>query len=151
MRTQIKMESGCPEPWAEIHTAQLTDEVKAAAAALTGTGERTLTGEKNGSIFLLRPEEIELIRVERERTTAYLRDGESYEIRRRLYDLEAALSPGFLRISKSTLVNFQRIRSVEPTIGGLMRLLTRSGQSDYISRKYLPAFKAALGLGGKKE
>ena len=151
MKTEIKLEPGCQEPWAEIHTAEVTDEIQNAVRWLSGDKERTLNGEREGRIFPLRREKLELIRVERERTMAYTQQGECYEIRRRLYELEEILSPEFLRISKGALVNLAYIRCVEPTLGGLMQLVTQGGQRECISRKFLPAFKKALGLGGKMQ
>ncbi|MBC8570178.1 LytTR family DNA-binding domain-containing protein [Zongyangia hominis] len=152
MKVELKLDPALLEPVVTIRAPRLSEEVRRLMEELSGdVRDMTVTGEKNGRYFPLRPEDVELIRVEGEKTMAYLQNGERYEVRRRLYELEKAFSPGLLRISKGALVNLGRVESVEPTIGGLMRLFMKSGQSDYISRKYLPAFKAALGLGGKRK
>ncbi len=65
---------------------------------------------------------------------------------KRLYSYEEQLGGGFMRISKSTLVNLSFIDSVEPSFNGMMHLRLKNGCKDYISRKYLPAFKKYLGI-----
>lgn len=65
---------------------------------------------------------------------------------KRLYEFEALLGSGFMRISKSTIVNLHQLDCLELTLGGLMLLILKNGCKDYISRKYLPAFKKYLGL-----
>lgn len=49
-----------------------------------------------------------------------------------------------MRVSKSVLVNLQYLDCVEPSFGGIMLLVLKNGCKDYISRKYLPAFKNIL-------
>ncbi|HHT54760.1 MAG TPA: LytTR family transcriptional regulator, partial [Clostridiales bacterium] len=44
---------------------------------------------------------------------------------------------GFIRISKSVLVNLKYLDCVEPSFGGIMLLVLKNGCKDYISRKYL--------------
>ena len=60
--------------------------------------------------------------------------------------MEKLLGSGFMRISKSTLINLKQINSVEPSFHGTMLVILKNGNKDYISRKYLPAFKKYLGI-----
>ncbi|MDQ7162158.1 LytTR family DNA-binding domain-containing protein [Lactobacillus delbrueckii] len=52
----------------------------------------------------------------------------------------------FMQISKQAVVNLTCLESVEASFNGTMFLRLEHGLSDYISRKYLPAFKQYLGL-----
>ena len=69
-----------------------------------------------------------------------------YSAKKRLCDIEKALGEGFMRISKTTLVNLKYIAYVEPYFNGTMLLVMKNGSKDSISRKYLPKFKEYLGL-----
>ena len=145
MKVEIKIVEGTPEPWAALYAAELTPELQRAAALLEAEGGGRLVVEQRERLFVLRPEEVYMIRVENEKTLVYTKS-EQYACGKRLYELETSLGSGFLRINKSTLVNLERLDYVEPTLGGLMLLVLKNGCRDHISRRYLPAFKQYLGL-----
>ena len=145
MKVEIKIVEGTPEPWAALYAAELTPELQRAAALLEAEGGGRLVVEQRERLFVLRPEEVYMIRVENEKTLVCTKS-EQYTCGKRLYELETALGGGFLRINKSTLVNLERLDYVEPTLGGLMLLVLKNGCRDHISRRYLPAFKQYLGL-----
>ena len=73
-------------------------------------------------------------------------DKKQYRSGKRLYELEALLGPDFMRVSKSTIINLHLLDYVAPSLGGVMVLVMKNGLRDYISRKYLPAFKRYLGI-----
>ena len=71
---------------------------------------------------------------------------DSYICMKRLYEAEEILGRGFLRISKSAIVNLRYLDSVEPSMSGMMLLKLKNGMKDYVSRKYLPSLKNYLGI-----
>jgi hypothetical protein len=71
---------------------------------------------------------------------------QKFRSRKRLYELSFQLGKQFMQISKSTLVNLSYLDSIQPGFGGTMLLKLKNGCKDYVSRKYLPAFKNYLGL-----
>ena len=146
MKVEIRQTPEAAEAYAVIYTAELTPEVRRAAAVLEGEApERVVAASDNGRIAVLQPDEIFLVRVEQEKTVIYA-EKKSYTSKKRLYELETALGSGLMRISKSALVNLRQLRCVEPALGGLMLLVLKNGCREYISRSYLPAFKRYLGL-----
>lgn len=69
----------------------------------------------------------------------------------RLYELESLLkTKQFCRISRSTIVNLMKIRSIQPALNGRFMLLLETGEKLIISRSYVKAFKKAL-KGGKED
>lgn len=68
---------------------------------------------------------------------------EIYEVRVKLYELESiGRSKGFVRINKGTVVNVNRILSVESEFSGNYILLLKDGGGRLtISRKYVKDFK----------
>ena len=146
MRVEIHQTPEAAEAYAVIYTAQLTPEIRRAATLLEEeASQRVVTASDNGRIVVLQPDEIFLIRVEREKTMVYT-EKNAYISKKRLYELETVLGNGFLHISKSAAVNLRQLRCVEPSLGGLMLLVLKNGCKEYISRSYLPAFKQYLGL-----
>ena len=62
---------------------------------------------------------------------------EVYETRERLYVLEKLLPASFIRISRSVILNLDKVRLYRPILNGLMEAGLENGESVYISRKYL--------------
>ncbi len=70
-----------------------------------------------------------------------------YRSRLKLYELEEALGHGdFLRISKQTILNIRKIRSVAPAGDSRFQATLTNGEKVIISRQYVPALKARFGL-----
>lgn len=144
MKVEIRISEEAAQPYAVIHTCSITDEVRRAADFL-GAGENVITAMEGERIAILHPREIYMIRIEQEQAAIYTKE-KRYISGKRLYSYEEQLGGGFMRISKSTLVNLSFIDSVEPSFNGMMHLRLKNGCKDYISRKYLPAFKKYLGI-----
>ena len=69
------------------------------------------------------------------------------EIAQRLYALEGMLSKqDFLRISKSQIVNIQKIRTLHPELNRTITATLCNGERLTISRKYVPHLKQLLSL-----
>ena len=143
MKVEIKLSKETREPYAVIYAGEMTEDVKRAEALLENAQSGVITIVDNERIVILRPEEIFMARVEDEKTAVYC-ESKKYVCAKRLYAFEAL--PGFMRISKSTVVNLRYLDCVEPSLGGLMLLVLRNGCRDYISRKYFPTFKKYLGI-----
>lgn len=69
------------------------------------------------------------------------------EIRQRLYELEDFLSEkDFIRISKSLIVNINKIRSLKPELNRTILVTMCNGEHLYISRKYVPSVRKLLSV-----
>lgn len=75
-----------------------------------------------------------------------------YETPLKLYEIEEIYkSCDFIRSTKSTIININRIKSVRPEFGGKIIATMENGERMYISRQYVVIFKEKLGIGGKKK
>ena len=144
MKVEIKLSADIHEPYAVIYADSINDEIQKAVIALE-SGENVITAKSGERIVLLRANEIHMIRAEAEKIFIYTKT-DKYLSNRRLYEFETMLGTGFIRISKSVLVNLKQISSVEASFNSMMLLIMKNSEKDYISRKYLPAFKKRLGL-----
>lgn len=69
------------------------------------------------------------------------------EVRQRLYELEVILSDkDFIRISKSQIVNINKIKSLKPELNRTILATMCNGEQLYISRKYVPAMRNMLSI-----
>ncbi|WP_124065919.1 LytTR family DNA-binding domain-containing protein [Clostridium sp. E02] len=73
---------------------------------------------------------------------------DTFEIAEKLYVLEEQLYPyGFIRISKSMLLNFNQIYSFYPKLSGNLEALLLNQEKVIISRRYVAGLKRKLGMG----
>ena len=112
--------------------------------AMLRVHQRKLVGTANGERRLLDAKEVLYIDTADKRTFLYTGQG-VYECALRLYELEDSLGElDFLRISRSAIVNFRRVRSIRPEMGGRLLLTVDSGEKLPVSRQYAEAIREKL-------
>ena len=156
MKVQLFVSKDLEEPYAEIYTDVLTDNIQKAMVLLENENEEEdkegindnnsiLAVKKGQDIVLLDFEDIFLIRVEDKQTKVFTENND-YLIKKPLYQIEENLDSNFVRVSKTTIVNLRKIKRVAPSLRGMMFIELKNGLKDNISRKYLSDFKNALDL-----
>ena len=72
-----------------------------------------------------------------------------YEVKEKLYQVEelSEMFP-FARISKSMIINLDKIRHISPAFGGRFEALLENDEKVIISRQYVPILKNKLGVHG---
>lgn len=69
------------------------------------------------------------------------------ELKCRLYELEERFAgTDFIRISKSMILNLDKVERFVPALGGRIEALLKNGERAVISRQYVPALKRKLGM-----
>ena len=154
MKVQLFVSKDLEEPYAEIYTDVLTDNIQKAMVLLEneteeeeeGTVDNSILAVKKGQdIVLLDFEDIFMIRVEDKQTKVFT-ENKDYLVKKPLYQIEESLDSNFVRVSKTTIVNLRKIKRVAPSLRGMMFIELKNGLKDNISRKYLSDFKNALDL-----
>lgn len=146
MKVHLQISDEYYPPHAEIFADKVTPEIEAAVDFLgnsAGAVDAPITAQREDRLFVLRPSEIYMARVEGGETILYTKKERFYS-RKRLYEI---LGPGderFMQISKQCIINLLHIHSVEASLGGTLLLHLDNGLFDYVSRKYLPDFKKYL-------
>ena len=70
-----------------------------------------------------------------------------YDTKLKLYEFEeATVGNGFLRVSKSTVVNAKKISYIKPSFSGRFEANMENGEKIIVSRQYFPELKKYLGL-----
>ncbi|WP_295589591.1 LytTR family DNA-binding domain-containing protein [uncultured Methanobrevibacter sp.] len=146
MKVNLFVSRDIEEPYADIHTNELTDNITKAMSILESDESSEMLAVKKGSDFaLLEFSDVYMFRVEDKQVKVYTEKGE-YQIKKPLYQVEETLTSDFVRISKTTIVNLKKVERVAPSLKGMMFIQLKNGLKDNISRKYLPDFKQALDL-----
>ena len=144
MKVDLKISPDIIEPYIEIYADKVTDEIRELIDKLSAS-DNVITVTENDRIFVLKPSDIYMLRIEEEQLIVYCQQ-KKYFSGKRLYEMKNRLGDSFMQISKSTVINLKQLNQVEYSFNGTMLVLLKNGLKDYISRKYLPEFKKYLGL-----
>ena len=108
--------------------------------------EKKLTAKLEDRTFFINPADVLYFESVDDRTFLYTKDN-VYEIKYRLYELEAILSDkDFIRISKSQIVNINCIKALAPELNRSLSATLVNGEVLCISRRYAKTLKALLNL-----
>lgn len=101
-----------------------------------GTVKHTIAVTHEGKMIYLSGEMIFSIEAEKNVRLIHTQE-ETYHSQHKLYELEELLPRNFVRISRSAILNTNKVRLYRPLPNGLMAAELENGTTAYISRKYL--------------
>lgn len=109
-------------------------------------GSGKLTAYQDGNMFFIEPEEVFYFESVEQKVFAYCKS-EVYQVKSKLYELLDEL-PGwkFVRVSKSVILNLNKIKSLTPAFSGRYEALLKNGEKVIISRQYVGLLKESLGV-----
>ena len=126
-----------------IRCRAITENVRE-IAAFVKSRQGSLTGTQAAKQYELAVSDLYYIESVDGKTFLYTKD-QVYETPYRIYELESLLrAKAFLRVSKSTLLNLMKIRSIRPALNGRLAAMLQSGEEVIISRNYVRDLKSAL-------
>ena len=111
-----------------------------------GQVQRQILGYIDSEVHRISPEDI--FYIESVDKKVFLYDEQSvYASRQRLYELEEELGTAvFLRVSKTTIVNLNKIKIISPILSGKLEATLLNDEKIIISRQYTHALKSHLGI-----
>ena len=131
----------------ELHVCndEMTEEVNSVIDQLHSFFDISLTAtDEVGNRCILRPSEILSFYSEGQKVIA-MDDKKRYTVSRKLYELEQDYEKlGFVRISKSEIVNYRRIRSLDLSLTGTIRVIMRNGYETFSSRRNVAKLKELI-------
>lgn len=148
MRVEIEVSPDITEEVVTFRVSKITPELLALVETLEGIKDRSelLVAKKDDKVFLIEPEKVDIIRSEAGKITLYDHKGYAYTLTKSLSELMDELPHSFVRISKSAIVNINRVDHLSASFDRTMYIIMENGIHDYITRKYLGDFKARLGM-----
>ena len=101
---------------------------------------------RDGETILLETDKILYVEAVDRKTFVYT-SSETYESELKLYELEQELvQRDFLRISKQSIVNLRKIKSLKADINRKIRITLANGEQIVVSRMYSDDLRRKLGL-----
>ena len=108
--------------------------------------DKKLQAKKDNELHLINSFDVLYFESVDNRTFLYTED-DVLEVKQRLYELEVILSDkDFIRISKSQIVNINKIKSLKPELNRTILATMCNGEQLYISRKYVQAIRNMLSI-----
>ncbi|MBE6587432.1 MAG: LytTR family transcriptional regulator [Ruminococcaceae bacterium] len=145
MKIEIIQNEGCKETEITIKAKYIDEELSEILACLSLIGN-TVAGVKEGVVSFIPLRDIYYFESVDNKTFIYTKD-DVYEIKSRLYELEEKLSnTSFVRISKSTIANLKKLRSIKRAKGSRLEAELVSGEKLIVSRQYVNEIKNKLGV-----
>ena len=143
MKITLNQDPSFPEPEVIINCPQADEDILRLVAMLR-IYQRKLLGVLNGEQHLLDVKDILYIDTTDKKTFLYTETA-VYESALRLYELEDGQRElDFLRAGRSVIVNFRKIKSIRPEMGGRMLVTMDNGEQVYVSRQYAGELKEKL-------
>lgn len=148
MKVQIEVDEQYTETTITIQTNKWTEELEQIIQFIQKKEPKRLFGIDAEQTILLTPAEIDYIYAENRKVYAAV-GTKRFEIKMKLFEIEQALAAHhFMRFSKSVIGNVNNIARFELSFNGNLCVYFKSGNKEYISRKYVASIKDKLTLEG---
>lgn len=148
MKVHIDIDNKNEETSVTVHAKEWSEELDSLIKTLKNAHSERIVGIDQEQSVLLHPKDIDYIFAEQKKVFAALGQ-QRVELKMRLYEAEELLySKSFLRFSKSVIGNVKRIQRFEVTFNGNLSVHFKSGNKEYVSRKYVTSLKEQFLHGG---
>ena len=145
MKITVRQDESAAEVEIIVACPRITNEIAEILAQISLIGN-TVTGIKNGETCFVPLSEILYFESVDEKIFFYTDDA-VYETASRLYQLEEKLADTpFARISKSTIANLRKMRSITPQPHSRLCAVMANGERLIVSRQYMNSIKEKLGV-----
>lgn len=144
MKVKIDLDDTYDQTVITIQAKELTSDLKEMIDYLKGHKQTRLLGVKEEKTVIVDPSQVDYIYSERRKVYAKV-ENDDIQLNMKLYEVEADLQHhAFVRFSKSVVGNINRIDHFESSFNGSLCVLFKSGNKEYISRKFVSQVKAIL-------
>jgi two-component system response regulator LytT len=145
MKIEIDIDDKYRETEVAIRAPKLTQDIEKIVALMRMINMQ-IGVKYNDETYLLDIEKILYIETVDRKTFVYTED-KVYESELRLYEMESELvEQDFLRISKQSIVNLRKVKSLRAEIDRKIRVTLQNGEQIVASRMYSDELRRKLGL-----
>ena len=144
MKITINIDKSYAETEITINSAAISPELEKVIVSLRALDFK-LTGSKDGQTHILDVSQVLYVDTVDKKTFLYTKSA-VYETSLRLYELEENLSKSdFFRAGKSSIINFNKIKSLKSDIDGRIIVVMENNERLVVSRQYAAFIKNKLG------
>ncbi|WP_167956522.1 LytTR family DNA-binding domain-containing protein [Anaerosporobacter faecicola] len=146
MKIKLIIDKRYEEPQVHICNNEMTQEVKFLYKTIDSTLNQGIKAYQDDSIVMLANPDIIHIYTQDSKVYVTAVHG-TYRLQQRLYELEQQLDKTlFIRISNSEIVNIKKIKRMDTSLTGTIRMYLEGEKEAYVSRRYVSKIKKALGI-----
>lgn len=146
MKLSLNIDENITEPNITIEAPTLTNNIKTIIQCIEDIDQiEQLRGYHDDSISFIKVDDILSIKTEHKQVVA-LTQHTQYVIKSRLYTLEDVLPSHFIRISKSEIININKLHKLSIEPNGLIKMYLQNAYETYSARRYLKSIKERLEL-----
>ena len=149
MRVRARIDKSFDTMEIQVCYSEMTPQVKALVEDISAFVNEGMPGtDFRGEKVVLPLRDI--LRFYTENQKVLMQDAKgSYFVQEKLYELEERLDPSqFFRISKSEIVNLKKIKRLDLSITGTIKMILSDGTETYTSRRNVTKLKQCLGIRG---
>jgi len=145
LKISIDIDSAKQDTEILISCKSLTPEIEKLIATLRILNQQIMV-EKDQETYILDVAKIMYVEAVDRKTFIYTRE-DCYESKLKLYEMEERLEEsGFLRVSKSCLIQLRHIRSLKGDLDRRLKVTLENGEQIMVSRQYADEIKRKLGV-----
>ncbi|GAF64418.1 putative response regulator [Bacillus sp. TS-2] len=149
MNIKIDLNDKYEETTIVIQAREWSEELESLVKQLNNTATKRIVGVSEDQSILLDPTEIDFVYAEKRKVFAATISKQNIEVKMKLYEMEEILKyQRFTRFSKSVIGNIEHIKRFELAFNGNLRIHFKSGNKEYVNRKYVAPLKEYLMMGG---
>lgn len=144
MKIRIEFDTALAETEVIIKAPCLNEEVERLQKTLTQAGTSALAFYKADSQYFIKLSDVLFFETDGTKIFAHTRD-DAYEVKHKLYELEALLPSYFCRVAKAAIVNMEAIYSLDKSFSGTSTVsFSHSHKQVHVSRHYYQILKERL-------
>lgn len=144
MKFQIQIDPNIDEDEVIVKVKKMDAKIQRIQGFISSLDEKPLIFYKGTSEYFLDLKDFLFFETESSKVWAHTRE-ETFEVKLKLYELEAELPYEFCRISKSTIVNCRQIFSLDRSFSGTSTVsFQKSPKVTHVSRRYYHSLKERL-------
>ncbi|KYG29326.1 LytTR family DNA-binding domain-containing protein [Alkalihalobacillus trypoxylicola] len=149
MNIKMDLNDKYEETTVVIQAREWSAELESLVKQLNNTTTKRIVGVSENQSILLDPTEIDYVYAEKRKVFAATISKQNIEVKMKLYEMEEILKyQRFTRFSKSVIGNIEHIKRFELAFNGNLRIHFKSGNKEYVNRKYVAPLKEYLTMGG---
>ena len=149
MKVRARIDKSFEIPEIQVCNKELTPQVQQLVEEISAfVNEGIAVTDFRGEKIMLPTRDI--LRIYTENQRVMVQDAKGiYSTQEKLYELESRLDEGlFFRISKSEIVNLKKIKRLDMSITGTIKVILSDGTETYTSRRNVTKLKQILGIKG---
>ena len=149
MKVRAWIDKGFETPEIQVCNYELNQQVKQLVEDISAFVNEGIAGTDILGEKIIVPTR-DILRIYTENQKVMVQDAKGiYSTQEKLYELENRLDEGqFFRISKSEIVNLKKIRRLDMSITGTIKVILSDGTETYTSRRNVTKLKQILGIKG---